>query len=89
MNFAYQAHTNISSVMCDNLPHLTTGTFPKKVLFIYFYFLNIFIGVWLIYNVVLVLGVQQSESVIHISTLFEILFPYRYYRVLSRIHCVV
>ena len=29
-----------------------------------------FIGVWLIYNVVLVSGVQQNESVIHISTLF-------------------
>ena len=33
---------------------------------------NIFIGVWLMYNVVIVSGVQQSESVIHIhiSTLF-------------------
>ena len=39
----------------------------------------IFIGVYLIYNVVLVSGVQQSESVIHTlkSTLFQILFPYR------------
>ena len=39
----------------------------------------IFIGVWLIYNVVLVSAVQQSESVIHIhiSTLFQILFPSR------------
>ena len=35
-------------------------------------FKKIFIGVQLIYNVVLVSGVQQSESVIHIhiSTLF-------------------
>ena len=35
-------------------------------------FFKIFIGVLLIYNVVLVSGVQQSESVIHIdvSTLF-------------------
>ena len=35
-------------------------------------FFKIFIGVELIYNVVLVSGVQQSESVIHIhiSTLF-------------------
>ena len=43
-----------------------------------FSFLN-FIGVYLICNVVLVSGVQHSESVIqaHISTLFKILFPYR------------
>ena len=42
-------------------------------------FKKIFIGVQLIYNVVLVSGAQQSESVIHmhISTLFQILFPYR------------
>ena len=39
----------------------------------------IFIGVQLIYNVVLVSAAQQSESVIHIliSTLFQILFPCR------------
>ena len=42
-------------------------------------FKKFFIGVWLIYNVMLVSGVQQSESIIHIhiSTLFKILFPYR------------
>ena len=41
--------------------------------------LKIFIGIWLIYNVVLVTGVQKSESVIyiHISTLFQILFLHR------------
>ena len=38
-----------------------------------------FIGVYLIYNFVLISGVQQSESVIHthIFFLFQILFPYR------------
>ena len=38
-----------------------------------------FIEVYLIYNVVLVSGVQQSDSVIHtyLSLLFQILFPYR------------
>ena len=36
-----------------------------------------FIGVYFSYNVVLVSGVQQSDSVIHISILFQILFPYR------------
>ena len=43
------------------------------------FFNLIFIGIQLIYNVVLVSGVQQSESIIHIpiSTHFQILFPYR------------
>ena len=43
-----------------------------------FIFKKIFIGVELIYNVVLVSGIQQSESVLHIhlSSLFKILFPY-------------
>ena len=43
------------------------------------FFIFIFIGVELIYNIVLVSGVHQSESVIHIHTafLFQILFPYR------------
>ena len=38
-----------------------------------------FIGAYLIYNVVLVSGVQQSDSVIHIHIfiLFQILFPLR------------
>ena len=52
-------------------------------------FKNFFIGVVLIYNVVLVSGVQQSESVIHTSTLFQILFLYMYYRVLSRVPCAI
>ena len=29
------------------------------------------------YNVVLVSGVQQSDSVMHVSILFHIIFPYR------------
>ena len=38
-----------------------------------------FIGVQLIYNVVLVSSIQQNDSVthIHVSTLFKIIFPYR------------
>ena len=39
------------------------------------FFKLIFIGVGLIYNVLLVSAVQQSESVIHISTLFKNYFP--------------
>ena len=42
------------------------------------YFLCLFfIEVELIYNVVLVSGVQQSNSVIYIYIKFQILFPYR------------
>ena len=46
---------------------------------LFYLFKKFFIGVYLIYNVVLVSGVQQSESVIHIhiSTFLKILFPYR------------
>ena len=43
------------------------------------FFKLIFIGVQLIYNVVLVSGVQQSESAIstHISILLDFFFPYK------------
>ena len=45
----------------------------------FFSFLKFYIGVQLIKNVVLVSGVQQSDSVIHIhvSIRFQILFPVR------------
>ena len=47
-----------------------------------------FIGVQLIYNVILVSGVWQNESVMHINT--SILFPYLgYYKLLSRFSCAV
>ena len=52
-------------------------------------FLKIFIEVQLIYNVVLVSGVQQSVSVlhIHIAILFKDYFPIQAIRVLSRFLC--
>ena len=48
-----------------------------------------YIGVQLIYNVVLVSGIQQSNSVIHmyVSILFQILFPYRLLE--SIVPCVI
>ena len=51
----------------------------NKALFIFL----IFISRQLIYSVVLVSGIQQSESVmpVHTPTLFQILFPYDHYRV--------
>ena len=32
----------------------------------------------MVYNVVLVSGIEQSDSVVHISILFQIVFPYRF-----------
>ena len=54
-----------------NISHINKGSQRS--------FLKIFIGVQLIYNVVLVSALQQSESVIHIhvSSLFYILFLYK------------
>ena len=37
----------------------------------------------------LVSAIQQSESVIHISTLFQIFFPYSHYNVLQRVPCAI
>ena len=48
-------------------------------MFIFFFNFLFYIEVYLINKVVIVSGVQQSDSVIHIhvSTVFEILFPLR------------
>ena len=55
-------------------PVYITSLFKK----IFFKFL-VYIGAQLINNVVLVSGVRQSDSVehIHVSILFQILFPFR------------
>ena len=52
-------------------------------------FFKNFTGVWLIYTVVLVSGVRQGESLvhIHISILFQILFPYRSLQ--NRVPCAI
>ena len=52
---------------------------PEGIIMLRCYFLKNFIGVQLIYNVVLVSGIQQRGSVIHIHIfiLFQILYPYR------------
>ena len=52
-------------------------------------FLINFMGVQLTYNVVLVSAIKQSESVIHISTHFQILFPYRSLESSERVPCAV
>ena len=68
-----RARTRVPCISRQTLNHCATREARL------FFFFKSFIGVQLIYNVVLVLGVQQSESVIHIhiSTLFQILFPHR------------
>ena len=65
---------------------------PRKPLLLK-YFVKKFIGIELIYSVVLVPGVQQSESILCvcvyiniISSLFKILFPHR---LLSRVPCAM
>ena len=53
--------------------------FHDVITLFYFIFKLIFIGVWLLYNIVSISAVQQSESAIriHIYTLFWISFPFR------------
>ena len=53
------------------------------------YFKINFIGVKLIYNVVLVSAVQQSESVIHIYILPIIYSNMVYHRILNIVPCVM
>ena len=51
--------------------------FEGEALFIYSHSLLFYIAVWLIYNVVLVWGMQQSDSILHISVLSQIFFLYK------------
>ena len=61
----------------------------KRLFFLHFMFFFLIIGVWLIYNAVLVSGVQQSESVMHmhIAILFRFFSHIGYYRILSSFLC--
>ena len=58
---------------------LTSFLFP-----LFFFFKKI--EVQLIYNVVLVFGIQQSDLVIHIYILFQILF---YYKIMNIVPCAI
>ena len=50
------------------------------------YFLKIFIGVQLIYNIVLILGAQQSE---YVHSFLRFFSHIGHYRVLSRVPCAI
>ena len=67
--------------------HANMPTFLEAILFLYsFFFL---IEIQLIYNVVLVSSVQQSDSDIQIYILFQILSIIDYYKVSSIVPCVI
>ena len=58
------------------ISRLLEGYGSNLIFFISFFF---YIGIWLIYNFVLVSDVQEIDSVIptHISIIFQFLFPGR------------
>ena len=58
---------------------------------IYLLFLKFYlIDIWLIYNVVLISAVQQSDSVMHTYTFFfYILFHMVHHRILNIVPCVM
>ena len=61
--------------------------FFKKVILVFNLIFILYLQ--LIYNVVLVSGVQHSDYIIriHVSILFQILFHTAYYRMLGRVLC--
>ena len=65
-------------------------SFFNLILVFFFLFFKLkkrlsYIGAYLVNNVVLVSGVQQSDSVIHVSILFQILSNLGYHRILSSV----
>ena len=69
---------------------LSRVKFPRYLVFI-FSFVCLFLIEVFIYNVVLVSGVQQSDSVLHthISIFFSDSFPIGYYKILSVVPCAI
>ena len=95
-NFLLIFPLNISQI-CPLLPTFTTvsliaqqhefNTTAEYILF----FLLIFIGVWLLYNVVLASTAQQNESAVHIqiSPPFGLPSHLAYHSALGRVPCAV
>ena len=70
--------------------HLNSLHVAEYPLFFSSFFIYFFIEVYLIYNVVLISAVQQSDSVIHIYTFFFILFFIMVYpSILSIVPCAI
>ena len=63
--------------------------FVQKLYFLKFFFS--FIALYLIYNFLLIPGVEQSDSIIHMHVFifFMFFFHIGYYRILSRVLCVI
>ena len=59
--------TSVCISLCAVLIYMYSTSAPYKLRLPSFFLLLIFIGIWLLYNVVLVSAVKQSESVIHID----------------------
>ena len=83
MCHSYRAHA-LELVLGDKKSHRS----EKPVLLNLFIYL---IGVQLIYNVVLVLGVHQNDLVTHghISIFFRLFSHIGYYEILSRVTCAI
>ena len=80
--------THIPYVARGILNHWTTRKFPRTTVTSAFSFLlKIFNWCMLIYNVVLVSGVQQSDTITHISSC--ILFIMIYYSILIIVPCTI
>ena len=67
----------VSGLSSAGVPMRTHGSLGIFIIFIYLLILTIFIGVELLYTVVLASDAQQYESVTHTHSLFWISFPFR------------
>ena len=81
--FQYRSIGEISQ-----LSSVSKGTYFTFILFFFHFPFKFFIKVQLIYNVVPISAVQQSDSVIHLYTFFFIFFSIMiYHRILSIVLC--
>ena len=56
---------------------------------VFFFFKKILVEIQLVYNIVLVSGIQQSDSVIHIHNLFRLFSIISYYKILNILPCAI
>jgi len=85
-------HKHRFSVVVTNSCHKEAAFLHAPLFFFYYSFVISFlfsIGVELISVVVLVLGLQELDSVVHRRIYFLRSFPYRFFRVFSRLPCAI